>query len=139
MGIRTKNLQHENYQLEYTGTMSASFVHRDAKMILFDGKISNVVAKVQDGGTGATNNILDVNYNNTTIFAAATKITAAATTGVITYSTLSSRPFSVTAGSILSLDADQVATNATNAVVVVTVTRTGMVDEQNTSAFDDVL
>jgi hypothetical protein len=40
---------------------------------------------------------------------------------------------------VFTLDADQVATNATNAVVVVTVTRTGVVDEQNTTAFDDVL
>jgi len=139
MGIRTKNLQHVNLPLRYNGTMSASFLHRDIAMIPFDGKISNVVATCAAGGTGATNNIMDVHLNGTTIFAGAVKITLAATTGVASYSTLSSQPLSVTAGSVLTLDCDQAATNATDALVLVTVTRTGIVTETNTTALDDVL
>jgi hypothetical protein len=138
MGIRTRNLQNHIIVLKVNGTLTAA-ANKDAAMIPFNGVISNIRAKILTPGSGATNSVLDLNLNGTTVFSAATKITLAATTGVASYSALSSNPTSLTTGSILSLDADSVPTSGACAVVEVTVTRTGLETATNESDPDNVL
>jgi hypothetical protein len=138
MGIRTKNLHHTVLALNAAGTLTAA-ASKACQMVPFSGFITNVAAVIGTPGSGVTNTILDVNYNGTTIFGAAAKVTFAATTGVASYSTLSSTPFSVTAGSIMTLDADAVPTSGANASVFVTISRTPQYDASNLVDHDNVL
>jgi len=137
--IKTKNIAHATLYLKAPGTVTAA-VAKDVTIVPFDGFISNIVAACASGGTGATNSILDVNYNgtNSTIFGAATKVTLASTTGVASYSALSSTPFGVTAGAILTLDADSVSTTLSNVCVAVTVTKTPPADCTNLADLNSI-
>lgn len=138
MGIRVKNLTNIIIPLRVSKTLTAT-VNADCAIIPFDGRISNIFAKCTSGGTGKTHSILDVNLNGTSIFGASTKITLASTTGTPSYSALSSTPLNVTAGSILSLDVDQVSTNPINAMVNVVVTKSGVSANGNASDHNEVL
>ena len=132
MGIRIKNLHNYNVALTYNQTLTVTTSKAIAK-VHFDGFISNVIAKLATAGTGVTSTILDVMLNGATIFAAATKITLAATTGTATYSALTSTPMGVTAGSILSLDVTQIATAPINAIVELTISKTPVYSPSNNS------
>ena len=138
MGIRVKNLHNYMMVLSASGTLTAA-ADKACAMVPFNGFITNVAAVIGTAGSGATNTVLDVNYNGTTIFGAATKITLASTTGVATYSTLSSTPFSVTAGSIITLDADSVPTAGACAAVRITISRTPPYNASNLVDHDAVV
>lgn len=138
MGIRVKNLTNYTLTLKCSKTLTAT-LNVDIARIPFDGRISNVVAKCSSGGSGANNTVLDVNLNGTSIFAAATKITLASTTGTPSYSALTATPLSVTAGSILSLDVDSVSANPMNAIVDVTITKNGVSAAGNAVNLDEPL
>lgn len=140
MGIRVKNLQNYVYTLRAPGAITAA-ANKDCCVIHFNGWISNVYAKQSVAGSGSTTCVVDIHNNGTTIFATSVKITCVATTGVISYSTLSSQPYAVTAGDILSLDVDQTHAGGSpaNFVAKVTVTRTGMGEESNVADSDNVL
>jgi hypothetical protein len=137
MGIRVRNLHNYIIVLKAAGALTAA-ADKDCAKVPFSGVISNVVGKIATPGTGATNTILDVNLNGTTIFGAATKVTFASTTGLASYSALTSNPTNVTFGSMLTLDADAVPTGGKNAVVEITITRTGEVTAGNLEDQDDV-
>ena len=138
MGIRIKNHQQEVYVLKCYGTLSVTTT-RDVQPILFPGAITNVVAVMAAGGA-TTATVIDLNKNGTTVFAAATKVTlSAATPSVATYSGLTTTPYPVAAGDILSVDVDSCPTTASNAIVVVTVTRNGLGPATNTLDHDDVI
>ncbi len=128
MGIRTKNLEHVILRLRHIKTLSAT-LNVDMATIPFNGRISNVTGTIVTPGTGATNNVLDINYLGTTIFATSTKLTLAATTGVATASAVST--VSVTAGAYFTLDLDSVATNAVLCEALITISRTGGASETN--------
>lgn len=138
MGIRVKNLTNYIIPLKVSKTLGVT-LNVDCAIVPFDGRISNIFAKCSAGGTGTTHSILDVNLNGSTIFAAATKVTLAATTGTPSYSALTSTPLNVTAGSVLSLDVDQVAANAVNAMVNVVVTKSGVGQNGNATDHNEVL
>jgi len=131
MGIRTKNLHHHVITLRCAGTLTAA-ANKDIAKALMSGFITNVVGKMLTPGSGSTATIVDVNLNGTTIFDAATKMTFAATTGVASYSALSSEPISVTYGSMFSLDVDSISTNPANLVVQITVSKTPIALASNT-------
>jgi hypothetical protein len=137
MGIRTKNLHNIVLPLLARNTLSAT-INKDIAKVPFSGYISGVVCKVMTPGSGATNTIMDVNLNGTTIFADATKITMASTTGVCTYSALATKPTPVTYGSIISLDIDSCGTATLNAVVEVTISRTPIYTCDNNENQDEV-
>ena len=122
MGIRVKNLSNIVIALRAAGTLTAT-ANKDCAKVPFTGMISNIVAKIADGGSGATNTIADLNLNGTTLFSESTKITLASTTGVASYGALTTDPTPVTYGSILSLDVDQISTTASNLIVEVTISK----------------
>jgi len=138
MGIRTRNLSTTILELQCSGAVTAA-ANKDALLIPFDGFISNIVAVCASGGTGATNSILDVNYQGTTIFSAATKITLASTTGVATYSAFTNDPQSVTYGAAMTLDADSVSTNLMGVKVYITLSRNNPCTPTNLTEQDAVL
>lgn len=138
MGIRIKNLHNYILDLVYPGTV-ATGSNKAVAVAPFAGKISNVFATMSDPGTGATSAVFDVNKNGTTIFSAATKITVAATTGVQSYSALTSEPTNVAAGDIFTLDCDTKSTTGTNACVSIVITRTNMGSVSTASDIDEVL
>lgn len=138
MGIRTKNLHHYIITLRSAGTLTAA-TDKDVAKALMAGYITNVVGKVTSGGTGSTNTIVDINLNGTTIFAAATKITFASTTGVASYSALSSEPIAVTQGSMFTLDVDSIALAPKNVAVQITVSRTPVAAAGNNENQEEVL
>ena len=105
MGIRIKNLTNTTLHLRSAGTLTAA-TDKDVAKVPFDGFISNITGGVVGAGTGSTNTIADIHYLGTTIFATATKLTFAATTGVMSSSLVST--LSVTAGAYFTLDIDQV-------------------------------
>ena len=122
MGIKVRNLDHQVIEFTLNKTLSATLNAGIAKPF-FSGFISDISAVIQTPGSGATNTVLDVNLNGTTIFSAATKITLASTTGVASYSDLTATPTQVTYGSILSLDVDSVSTNPLNAIVQIVISK----------------
>ena len=138
MGIRSKNLHHHIITLRSAGTLTAA-TDKDVAKALFSGFITNIVGKVTSGGTGATNTIVDVNLNGTTLFSAATKITFASTTGVASYSALSSEPVSVTYGSMFTLDVDSIASAPKNCTVQITVSKTPVAAAGNSEDQAEVL
>ncbi|HCV42401.1 MAG TPA: hypothetical protein DGH68_02885 [Bacteroidetes bacterium] len=138
MGIRVKNLHNFVGTLKYNQTLTAT-VNRDLFSVPFAGFISGVRAKLGTAGTGAQATIVDVNLNGTTVFAAATKVTLAATTGVASYSALTSAPTPVAAGDIVSIDIDQIATAPINLAVDVIISRTPLADADHSTNLDDVL
>jgi hypothetical protein len=121
MGIRTKNLHNIIIPLKCRSTLSAT-TDKDCAKVPFSGFITNIAGAVGTAD-GSTNSVIDINLNGTTIFADATKVTIAKTTGVFTYSALSTTPTAVTYGSVLSLDIDSCGTGTVNAVVDVTISR----------------
>lgn len=138
MGIRVKNLHNHIITLRSAGTLTAA-ANKDVAKAAFSGYITNIVGKVTSGGTGATNTIVDVNLNGTTLFAAATKITFASTTGVASYSALSSEPVSVTYGSMFTLDVDSISSAPANLVVEITVSKTPVAAAGNNENQAEVL
>jgi hypothetical protein len=123
MGIKIRNLSQLLLHLKSSGTLTAA-TYKDLVKVPFAGFISNVVAKVIDGGSGAGPSIADIHLNGTTIFGAATKINIAATTGVITYGTFTTDPVQVAAGDVLSLDVDSISTAPISLIVTMTLTKT---------------
>jgi hypothetical protein len=122
MGIKVKNLDNYVLTFKYNKTLTAT-LNQDVQLVPFSGFISNVVGRIGSGGTGVTNTIIDLNYEGSTIFGAATKITFAATTGVASYSDLTTKPYHVTYGAMMSIDIDQIAANPMNAIVEVVISR----------------
>jgi len=121
--IKLRNMDHALIELVAPGTVTAA-ADKDAAIVPFNGFITNIYANCVSGGTGPTASIADVNKNGTTIFAAATKVTFAATTGVATYSAQNVDPTPVSAGDVLSLDVDSVSTSPKGLVVAILVSRT---------------
>ncbi len=138
MAIRTRNLHHKVYHLKSSATLTAAG-NKDCVAIEFPGYITNLVGKLGTAGTGSTNTIADVHKNGTTIFAAATKATFAATTGTATYSALDDEPTPVVAGDLLTLDVDQISSGPANLDVAITVSRGPHGATGNLSDHDDVL
>jgi hypothetical protein len=133
--IRKKNLSHEVFTLKTLGSVTAA-TNKDGFIVPFDGFISNLYGLCSTI-TGNTNSILDINKNGTTIFGAAVKCTF--TTGSVTasFSALTSNPTSVSAGDLITLDADSVSTTLTNAFVDVCISKVqdalcGTLSDQNT-------
>ncbi len=118
MGIRVKNLSEYLLELKVSWTLTAA-VNRAVAMVPFPGYIKNIYAKLGTAGTGVTHTNLDINKNGTTIFAATTsQVTLDATTGALTVGTFTTNPPVVAAGDIITVDADAVATNPMNLVVL---------------------
>jgi hypothetical protein len=138
MGIRVKNLHNFVCVLKRSMTLTAT-TNADVAKVHFNGWFSTVVAKLSDGGTGATASIADIHLNGTTIFGAATKMTFVATTGVASYSTLSSTPQAVTAGDLLTLDIDSISTAPINLVCHVTISRTPVDQASNAEDQDTIM
>lgn len=126
MGIRLRNLHNTNLTLHTHGVTTTGNT-KDCTIIPFNGFISNIVALAPVPGTGSTNSKLDINYNgtNSTIFNTnTTQVTLAATSGVMTVGSLTTSPFAVTAGAMLTLDIDAAATGSANFFVQVTISKT---------------
>lgn len=138
MGIRVKNLQNHVIILRSPGTLTAA-TNKDVAKAMFNGFISNIVAKVTSGGTGSTNTIADIHLNGTTIFATATKLTFASTTGVASYAKMTTKPTPVTYGSMFTLDVDSIALAPANLVVQITISRTEVKEPSNDENLDNVL
>ncbi len=132
MGIRVKNLSNHILRLRSAGTLTAA-TDKDIATVPFDGFVSNVYAQCTSGGTGSTASIVDIHYLGTTIFSAATKVTLASTTGVVSYSALTSQPLAVTAGAYFTMDVDSIALAPANVEVMITITKTGVSSNQNAS------
>jgi len=135
MGIRVKNLHNYICELKVTKTLTAT-QNAAVDKIPFSGFITNIVAKVSDGGTGSTASFVDIHKNGVTIFDQATKMTFAATTGTVSYSTLSGTVGIVSAGDMLSLDIDSISTAPINLVCHVTVSRTPVDQPSNLQDHD---
>lgn len=136
MGIRIKNLHNYVISLKHAGTLSAT-TNKDVAVVPFAGKISNIYAYCAAGS--AAYPIADIHLNGTTIFGASTKITVATGTNLASYSALSAQPTNLAAGDVLTLDIDTAGTGATNLVVQVAVTRTGMGAETNVADLDTIM
>jgi hypothetical protein len=135
MGIRIKNLHNYILRLRVNSTLSAT-TDKDCVVAPFAGQISNVFSTFTTLGTAA-HPILDVHKNGTTIFSASTKITGTTTSGVMSYSALSSP--NVDAGDIFTLDVDTSGTAAVNATVLITITRTDVPTNSTLSDHDQIL
>jgi hypothetical protein len=122
MGIKVKNLDHLPIQLAVPGVVTAA-ANKIAAQVPFDGFLAAINAICASGGSGASDSIMDLNYNGTTIFSTSPKITFASTTGVVSFGALTTDPLPVTAGSVLSLDADSVSTTLSGVMVTVTISR----------------
>jgi hypothetical protein len=120
--IKIRNLDHVLLELKVPGAVTTG-TEADAALVPFDGFITNIFAKAVTGGTGSTPSVVDVNKNGTTIFATATKITIAATTGAASYSAQNVDPTPVAAGDLLSLDVDSIAGSPAGFVVALLLSR----------------
>lgn len=136
--IKDKNLGTAHIILKSSGVNTAA-TGKDSAFVPFNGFISNIIACCASGGTGATNSIIDVNYIGTTIFGAATKITFASTTGVASYSALSSDPYSVTAGATFALDVDSISTNLKGVHVDITISKSNPGTCTNLTDMDTIM
>ena len=122
MGIKIKNLDHLPLVLSLPGIATAA-ADKDVIQVPFNGWLAGINAVCSSGGSGATNSIIDINYCGTTIFSAATKVTIASTTGVVTYSALTTDPLPVTTGATMSMDVDSISTNLSGVKITLTFSR----------------
>lgn len=120
--IKPQNVAYQIINLCAPGTVAAA-ADKDAQIVAYSGWITNIFAFCISGGTGATNSIADVNLNGTTIFASATKVTYASTTGVATYGTFTTDPTPVAAGDVISLDVDSISTSPKGLCVQLVISR----------------
>lgn len=137
MGIRIKNLHNTELVLAKPGTVTGNSIA--CVRVPFDGYITNIVADIVTPGTGSTSSsVLDIHKNGTTIFTSATKITISSA-GVVTYSGMSATPTPVSAGDILTLDADSLAIGTpANLSVSVVVSKTEVNEPSNQSDLNAV-
>ena len=104
MGIAVRNLDEAWVTFFVPGTQTASNV-KAMEIVPFDGFITNVHAELVTAGVTGSQ-VVDLNKNGTTIFAAAAKITFTAAAAVNAYSALTSR--AVSKGDKISLDVDSI-------------------------------
>ena len=136
--IKPQNVAYQLIKLCAPGTVTAA-ADKDASVVQYAGFIQNIFANCISGGTGATSSIADVNLNGTTIFASATKVTFAATTGTATYGTFTTDPTQVAAGDVISLDVDSVATSPKGFVVMVLISKMNPAATTTLSNIDGVI